>query len=357
MGEAPPPPDEHLRLQSLRALNLVETPLEERFERITRLAQRVLQAPIAAISLIEADRQWFKSIQGLNISETSRAVSFCSHTILHDAPLIVSDARSDPRFSENPLVSGAPHIVFYAGCPIRSVDGNKVASLCVIDHRPRELSAEDAQILRDLAAVAEVEFFISMQSSVQQELIAQVDAAAKQARIDPLTRIWNRSSIFELLHAELSRARRTHTGMGILMADIDHFKKINDTHGHPAGDEVLRQAAKRMLSAIREGDALGRYGGEEFMIVLGGCESIEAGRRVAERIRERVAESPFRTDFGDVSVTLSLGMAFDECPLHIDEPTLLQIADGALYRAKQGGRNRVETTPVVAVPGKSVRAA
>lgn len=346
MIEPPLSPDEPLRLQSLRATNQLDTPLEHRFERITRLAQRLLQAPIAAISLVDSDRQWFKSIQGLNVSETSRAISFCGHTILQDVAMVVPDARQDTRFSDNPLVSGAPQIVFYAGCPIRASDGTNIAALCIIDHQPRAMTHEDLQILRDLASLAEAELAAGMQTAAQQELMEELDATKRQAQVDPLTRIWNRASIFELLHAEASRAKRAGGGVGVIMADIDHFKRINDTRGHPAGDEVLRQAAKRMLGAVREVDALGRYGGEEFMVVLGACDNLDGGATVAERIRERMAEGPFVTEFGEISVTLSLGLSFSADGSALDEQMLVRAADEALYRAKHGGRNRVEVAPI-----------
>ncbi len=357
MIEPPLSPDEPVRLASLRATKLLDTPLEQRFERITRLAQRLLGVPIAAISLVDADRQWFKSIQGLDISETSRAVSFCAHTILQSEPLVVPDARADPRFSDNPLVSGAPRIAFYAGCPIRAADGSSIASLCIIDHRPRTVSPEDLQILRDLAEIAEAELATGLQSAAQQELMAQVDAARRQSQVDPLTRTWNRASIFEVLHAEVARARRGGTGVGVIMADIDHFKRINDSHGHAAGDEVLQQLAKRMLGAIREVDALGRYGGEEFMVVLGGCETLDEGRAVAERIRRRIAEGVFVTDLGEFPVTLSLGLAFTASAATIDQHLLLRAADEALYRAKHAGRDRVEVSLLDAAGNAAPQAA
>lgn len=335
-------PDEPFRLQTLRKTGQLDSPLEERFERIARLAQRSLAVPISAISLLDADRQWFKSIQGLNVSETSRAVSFCGHTILQNEVMIVPDARLDARFSDNPLVTEAPRIVFYAGCPIRASDGSKIASLCIIDQQPRSLSHEEIQVLRDLATLAENEFASAMQSGAQQELISEVEESRRQAQVDSLTRIWNRASVFEILHAEIGRAHRARRGAGVVMVDIDHFKAINDTHGHAAGDEVLRQAAKRMLGAIREVDALGRYGGEEFIVVLGECGGLDGARLVAERIRERVAEGPFVTDFGSIPVTVSLGVAFSESVANLDVEALVRAADLELYRAKRGGRNRVE---------------
>ena len=335
-----------MRLNCLRSLCQLDTPLEERFERITRLAQRVLDVPIAAISLVDADRQWFKSIQGLLLQTTSRRVSFCGHTILHDDVMVVEDAHRDARFTGNPLVIGPPYIVFYAGCPIRARDGSKIGSLCVIDHRARRMSADDLDLLRDLGAIAEAEFATVMDRGAQAELIAQVDALARVAHVDSLTRVWNRDSIFGVLDTEMARAKRAGHGASVIMADLDHFKPINDTHGHAIGDEVLRQAAKRMLGAIRETDALGRYGGEEFMIVPGSAAGEDQIREMAERLRERVGGTPFSTERGELGVTVSLGIGWCPSADGVMRDTLVNAADEALYRAKNNGRNRVETTIV-----------
>ncbi|TVQ77232.1 MAG: sensor domain-containing diguanylate cyclase [Phycisphaeraceae bacterium] len=338
--------DEPMRLHRLRCLSQLDTPLEERFERITRLAQRLLDAPIAAISLVDADRQWFKSIQGFAAEETSRRISFCGHAILHDDVLVVEDARRDARFAGNPLVTGPPNVVFYAGCPIRSVDGSTLGSLCVIDRKPRKLSREDLQALQDLAKIAELEFSTAMDRGAQEELIKQVDALARIAHVDSLTRVWNRESIFRVLEKEIAAAKQAGRSACVIMADLDRFKPINDTHGHVVGDEVLRQAAKRMLGAIREVDALGRYGGEEFMIVPGNCEGLESAREVAERVRERIGGAAFHTESRDIEVTVSLGVAYCDDPGTMTVDALVKGADDALYRAKDNGRNRVETAIV-----------
>ncbi len=235
--------DEPLRIEALHRMNVLDTPLEERFERVTRLAQRVLNAPVAAISLVDANRQWFKSIQGEALTETPRDIAFCAHAILEDDAFIVKDAREDERFADNPLVLGGPRVVFYAGCPVRAADGSAIGTLCVMDREKREFSAEDLQTLRDLAAITQSQLNESMQESVQHELIAQLDEAQRANQIDALTRLWNRESIFELLDAELARAKRAGTGIGVIMADIDFFKQINDSLGHNAGDEVLREVA------------------------------------------------------------------------------------------------------------------
>jgi len=340
MIEAPRAPNESLRLDALRRTRLLDTPLEERFERLTRLAQRALGTSIAALTLVDSDRQWFKSVQGTALQETPRSVSFCAHVLCEDKLLEVSDARLDPRFHDNPLVTGDPHAVFYAGCLVLSPDGYRVGVLCVLDFAPRTLLEEERQTLFDLAAVAESELRESLHESVQNELLRQLDDIRRRGQVDSLTRLWNRDFILELLDAELARPRRSGAGVGAILADVDFFKQINDSHGHAAGDEVLRQTGVRMLGAIRETDALGRFGGEEFLVVLGGCSSPLDVTTVAERIRSRFAERPIRTEFGDFPLTVSLGAVHVQVANAFTGDQIVRSADAALYAAKRAGRNR-----------------
>jgi DNA-binding response OmpR family regulator len=150
------PPDEAERLRALHARGILDTPPEERFDRITRLAKRVFGVPAALVTLIDAERQWFKSAPGLEIRETPRELAFCSYTITQDSLFVVPDALADPRFADNPMVAGEPRVRFYAGRPVR-VDGRRVGTLCVVDSRPRQLGEEDLQVLDDLAALVEKE--------------------------------------------------------------------------------------------------------------------------------------------------------------------------------------------------------
>ncbi len=155
MIPAPHPPDEAERLEALRRYAVLDTGPEERFDRITRLAARLLGVPICLVSLVDRDRQWFKSRVGLAACETSRDTAFCAHAILDDRPLVVLDAREDPRFQGNPLVTGAPHIRFYAGAPLVVASGHRLGTLCAISDVPRrEFTPDEEAILRDLAAVA-----------------------------------------------------------------------------------------------------------------------------------------------------------------------------------------------------------
>lgn len=152
------PPDESHRLSGLDELRILDTPPEERFDRLTRLAARTFDTPIALISLVDSDRQWFKSRHGLEASETGRDISFCSHAILREEPRVVENALTDERFSDNPLVTGDPNIRFYAGAPLHDQHGHRVRTLCVIDSRPHTFDTSDRTLLRDLADLVEREF-------------------------------------------------------------------------------------------------------------------------------------------------------------------------------------------------------
>jgi len=151
------PDNETQRLQALRERAILDTPAEERFDRLTRLARNMLGTQIALVSLVDAERQWFKSRQGLDACETGRDISFCGHAILGTDIFHVADARLDPRFADNPLVTGPPHIRFYAGAPLRTDDGYLIGTLCIIDDKPRQLTASELQALRDLADCVEGE--------------------------------------------------------------------------------------------------------------------------------------------------------------------------------------------------------
>ncbi|WP_375742623.1 ATP-binding protein [Corallococcus interemptor] len=153
----PTPADEPRRLQALRSLCLLDTPAHERFDRIVRAASHLFRVPIALVSLVDEDRQWFKARHGLDVLETPREQSFCAHAILSPATFIVPDALKDPRFHDNPLVLGAPFVRFYAGHPLRAADGSRVGTLCLIDSRPRDFPDADRAALADMAAWAEGE--------------------------------------------------------------------------------------------------------------------------------------------------------------------------------------------------------
>jgi GAF domain-containing protein len=151
------PLNESLRLSSLRAMCILASPPEDRFDRLTRLAASIFQVPISVCSLVDDKRQWFKSTSGLDTSETPREISFCGHAILGEEIFVVEDASKDLRFADNPLVVGEPHIRFYTGAPLRLSNGVSLGTLCIIDHQPREFSDDQLKSLEDLARIAEQE--------------------------------------------------------------------------------------------------------------------------------------------------------------------------------------------------------
>ncbi|MGC2248920.1 MAG: diguanylate cyclase [Terriglobales bacterium] len=180
---------------------------------------------------------------------------------------------------------------------------------------------------------------------LQEELVAARESMREAATRDSLTGLLNRAEIFSLLERELERSRRERKPLSMILADIDHFKKVNDTGGHLFGDEALREIARRLQSKLRPYDGVGRYGGEEFLLVLPSCD-LEAAMERANELRETIAGAPVISDGVKKAITLSLGVAISECLGVKEVEALVRRADTALYSAKKKGRNRAEYTAV-----------
>jgi len=442
MGAAPKPHDEAQRLAALRRYAVLDTESEPSFDRIVALVERNLGVPIALVSLVDDERQWFKACIGLDGRETSRDVAFCAHAILASDVFEVPDALADPRFVDNPLVTGPPFIRAYLGAPLITEDRFRLGTLCALDTRPREFTPTEIATLVDLAklVVDELELRRTARDRKLFERITEtspnmmylldattrqlvwtsrlapeashtvlspdrlhpadreaIDAHARRRRTltddgfievtfrmatdsgeyrwlltrervferaadgsvrevvgvvmditalklaeerlaalaltDTLTALPNRRALdarLELLGHEAQRGRR----FGLAVIDIDHFKKVNDTHGHAMGDRVLAAVASVLRDSVRKHDLAARMGGEEFCVVLADVEPDQLVV-LAERLRgaiEAIAE-PLR-------VTASIGVCHSS--LAADPQRLVELADAALYRAKAGGRNRVD---------------
>lgn len=308
------PANEAQRLEELRSLGLLDSAYEERFDRITRLAQRLFGVSTALVTLVDENRQWFKSRIGLDVPETPRDVSFCGHAILGADVMTVPDATKDGRFHDNPLVVGSPGIRFYAGCPIAGPGGAVVGTLCLIDQSPREMSADELDSLRELAEMVESEI-----------------ATTHMAVTDPLTGLGNRRGFDMVATRILEINRRRHVDSVLLYFDLDKFKSINDDFSHAVGDHALREFAELLKKVFRTSDVLARLGGDEFVVLLSGSDDYASA---IQRFRTALAA---RNESGvrPYALATSIGVAVlgisDELSLEL----LLHRADQAMYQEKR----------------------
>ena len=309
--------DEAGRLLALHRYGVLDSLTEPNFDAITSVVQNLLAVPICAVSLVDQDRQWFKSIQGLPVRETCRSMAFCDQTIRARVPFVVPNARRDPRFAANPLVTGDPFIRSYAGAPLQSPDGYNLGSLCVIDRKPRDFSAADVALLEQFSRI----------------VVDQLELRTLAHR-DFLTGVLTRRAFVDTAISTLHQVARGQGSAAILTLDVDHFKAINDSFGHPVGDDVLKRISRTVGGLLRPADVFGRLGGEEFALLLPMVDEGEAFG-CAERLRSAIAAS---VGNGQPDVTASFGIAMVGHPADLD--LALAAADTALYAAKRGGRNR-----------------
>lgn len=309
------PLDEPHRLSTLRSLNILDTLPEERFDRLARVAKKMFEVPIALVTLVDETRQWFKSCVGLNASETPRDISFCGHAILGDEVFIIPNAKEDPRFADNPLVLSEPHIRFYAGCPLRALNGQKLGTLCIIDCKPRNLGIEDIMPLQDLASMVEHEL-----------------AAYELATLDELTRLSNRRGFMMLAQYSLHFCIRQRIPASLVFMDLDKFKFINDAFGHAAGDQALVVFADKIKHTYRDSDVFGRLGGDEFVVLLTNASKIFA-EKVVTRFIHAIDVHNQKTDSG-YEISFSHGIIEYDPDKHLTIEELLAEGDTLMYEIK-----------------------
>ena len=342
------PDNEAERLRALHRYQILDTGAEAAFDDLVSIAAAICGAPMGSVSLIDSDRQWFKARLGLADQETSRDTAFCAHAILNPHEmLVVPDAQADERFRDNPVVTDEPHIRFYAGAPLLSLEGLPMGTLCVMDRQPRELEAYQLDALdalsRQVASLLELrrithdlrlqlqdrEWYEDQLTRFSEQLELNNADLSEQVRLDALTGLANRRA----LGAALDQALEAGKSFCVALLDIDHFKDINDTHGHAVGDEVLVQVADTLRASSAGHGLLSRHGGEEFAWLLPDVD-LEQARLQCEYLREAVA---FASEALPVTVSIGVTQA---------HPTdtagsLMQRADQGLYAAKRGGRDRV----------------
>lgn len=314
--------DEPARLAALHRLAILDTAPEEPFENVVNLVRTVLGVPISAVTLVDGDRQWFKAKVGIGADETPRSESFCAYAIQQRAPLLIPDATLDARVADYPAVTQDPFVRSYAGVPLVTSDGYNVGALCAVDTRAREFTESELAILHNFARIVVNEMELR-----------------RIAERDQLTGALTRRGFIEKAEQEIARCRRYDRQASLLLLDVDHFKSVNDTWGHPAGDIVLRDLAAVLEGSMRPADLLGRLGGEEFAVLLPETPVADA-TAAAERFRNAIAARPIciggaRT----IAVTASFGVAALDQTVTNAEGWIAR-ADRPLYAAKHGGRNR-----------------
>jgi len=324
---APLPANERERLKALLRYEILDTDSERHFDDLTLLASHICQTPIALVSLVDKDRQWFKARVGLSVSETSRDVSFCAHAILQPNLFIVPDATEDARFADNPLVTSEPKIRFYAGMPLFTSDGkHALGTLCVIDRVPRELSATQKEEIEALAR--QVQALLELRFRLQQE--------RHLARIDSLTGAANRRAFYESLEGELSRLKRYARPFSVAYLDLDNLKRVNDDFGHEAGDTVLCTVSATARKHLRRTDTIGRLGGDEFAILFSEADS-DTARAATDRFNNYLLDA-MRQDRWPVTFSIGL-VTYLAAPTSVEE--LMKKADELMYLVKKSGKNNI----------------
>ncbi|MDP9840161.1 diguanylate cyclase (GGDEF)-like protein [Neorhizobium huautlense] len=312
---------ERERLAALEQLDVMDGPRDQGFDRFVRLIKEIYGIKIGIVSLIDAHRQWYQACDGLPFGEVPRDGSFCKHVVLAEEAIIVPDTTLDPRFSDHPAVTGDLHIRFYAGMPIKTKAGHVIGTLCAIHTEPRTFDDRDTDILRELAGAA-------------MDRIELLQTASTDSLTEALTRRAFKAEADQMV----TLARRHAHALSCIVLDIDHFKSINDTYGHAAGDIVLKAVSATCKSTLRATDLFGRFGGEEFVVVLPYVD-MEGAMATAERLRKALATQTVDIGGKSISVTASFGVAARSLTGK-DIETLLAQADAAMYRAKQEGRNQ-----------------
>lgn len=310
-------------------------PDEAQIARIQRIGRRLFSVANCIV-------HWYDGLQD-GPGECSMAAietAFCRQLPLLSALRVVADTRADAALVGHRSVLGAPYIRFYAGCPV--FNENRVAIGCVslIDYTPHAFGEEERQLLADLAVQVERELRLQTVGMAQLDLLKKNKSLRRDSLLDPLTGTWNRNAIVRLAAVEKERCSNNRQPLSLILAGADYFKKLNQALGQPACDTILVRIASRLRSCIRPGDALGRYIGDQLLVVLPGASHIVA-ESVAERMRRAIMLPPEIGGDASSSLTISVGTASSNLFPSAAVEELIHQTDLALYAAKDAGRNCV----------------
>lgn len=331
-----------LQLAEIHSLDAFYTPIEERFERITRLGRRALAVPVVAVTAITHDTQWFKSVSSWNVCELPLKDSLCDRTVKTCKATVIPDLSKSLNYANHSLVVGAPQFRFYAGVPLFNAKGTVIGTLCAMDTKPGKFSAADHQILTDLAALAQRELLTVALHNAQTELISKLSVARRQALLDPLTKTWNRRGGMLLLEGTLERAAKEKQSIAVCAVDVNEFKMVNDTFGHGAGDRALQMVARELLACVRDNDGVCRCGGDEFFVVIVGV-TLEGIDAIAQRVVKRIQRNLVAVRDGrGASISVCIGVKHCEPGCTTTAEELLGEADKALYENKMQRQLKID---------------
>ena len=305
MKAAPLPVNETSRLDALRGAHCAYAPREERFDRITRTAKRLLHVPISLVSILEQDEQWFRSVQGLEVAHTPRDISFCGHVVALNQPICIPDTLDDPDFADNPLVIGPPGIRSYLGWPLELAPGIAVGTLCVIDTMPRTFGLEDFEAMKDLASLAQAELKISEMSTLQNRLLMQLSTLQRKGALDTLTGCWNIRGFRDLVALGFEDARRKATDLAICYIHVNNLDEVAAS-AHDANRDALTQLlAQALRQRLPAQGALARLGSRDFCALVPFQLKSELLELTSERVRVDAPDGQCRLEIS-LSIQLTL---------------------------------------------------
>lgn len=346
MFSFPPPRFEQQKSEVLQRYRILHGTNTQNAGHIAKAVAQAFGVPIVISALNERYRGWYQSAHGVPARGSEALELFCAHASLADAAFAVSDVRTEPYFARNDAVTGAPKVVFFAGAPLFDPGGKRLGTLCLIGQEPKTLNAAQVQMLESFAQIVSQD--LCLRSAGRYAIVDLIEAEREKCELynlaatDPLTRALNRRAFFRFAEREIFRSVRHGRTASVITFDIDHFKRVNDVHGHALGDRVLKRLAEVVSTCIRDEDLLGRLGGEEFAILLPETP-LEGALSITARLCEAVRELRFDSPEGSFGITISVGISLPEAG-ELDISPALNRADKALYRAKRLGRDRIETS-------------
>lgn len=283
------PTDEKIRIKTLQSLNVLDTPAEERFDRLTALVSKMFNVPIALVSLIDSERQWFKSSVGLEASETPRDISFCGHAILGEDVFLVPNALEDERFADNPLVTGPPNIRFYAGQPLKHANGSRLGTLCLIDDKPRTLDVEELRLLKQVAILVELEL-----------------VQGHSVTMDEETGLSNQEGFFLLGNHSLKICQKMDLSVTVAFLFVNGLLDLKVNSSADLYHQSLAIISQEFKRGFRSSDVVARYDDSGFVALLTNTDETMAEENL-QRISDNI-EAQFANLEQGPTISLSSGI-------------------------------------------------